>query len=204
MASGDSFLNTLTIEGECDRSCNLKKFKDPLVYIRLPASIRKRASGKGKLPANHRRRGQSLPPAMGRQRFHVSPPTPACHGGSGSQVESRQHSRAARILTSLWLPVCFTLINAVCHAIDSATGALMMTYSTLLLHHMGAVGRGVTAFISVLALTSLLLHGSDMIYILLVHAVYYCAVSMGKTTTEEYLRTKRPYTKKSYNRVTVW
>lgn len=200
MASGDSFLNTLTIEGECDRSCKLRKFKDPLIFVRLPTNASNRASGKGKEQPN-RRRGQSLPPVTGRQDLGQ---VPVSTDDSGKSTESNHINCAVGAISRLWLPVCFSVINAVCYAIEPGTGALMMTYSMLLLHHMGAVGRGLTMAIFLLALTSLLFNGSDMIYIMVVHALYYVAVSMGKISTDEYSRTKRPYGKKTVQKILTW
>ncbi|KAK3799454.1 hypothetical protein RRG08_005843 [Elysia crispata] len=215
MASGDSFLNTLTIDGRYDRSSNLRKFKDPLFFIRLPQNLVKGGLWKGRTQANPRRqlisvsqprrRGQSLPPLTGRAGLTTSPdlasPAHRCGAGPIDGAGSTQGDlgptiRAHRLLAALWLPVCFAVINAVCYAIEPATGSLMMTSSTLLLHHMGVVGRGLTIIIFMLASASLLLHGSDMIYIMAVHALYYSAVCMGRSCEEQYARTKRPYRKK--------
>ncbi|GFN88108.1 hypothetical protein PoB_001461400 [Plakobranchus ocellatus] len=184
MASGDSFLKTLTIEGEYDRLNNFRKFKEPVVYVRLPLQdtpiLKAPQTRPG--PANKARRGQSLPPAMGRRRLQ---PTSLVDKGNLCRdylqprlEDSALKKRALQFLSSLWLPLCFTGINAVCYAIDPASAALMMASSTFLLHHMGMAGRQLTILVSLVGCAGLLVYGSDAVYIMAVHTLYYLAISM--------------------------
>ncbi|RUS91713.1 hypothetical protein EGW08_000539, partial [Elysia chlorotica] len=164
---------------------------------RLPQSLLKGDLwGAGK-PTNPRRRlvSVSVPKRRGqsatdRRSGHRSG---AAHGPGDSPG---WNSGVWAVLASLWLPISFVVLNAMCFSIEPSTSSLMLATSTLLLHNMGIVGRRLALTISALAAGTLLVLGSDMIYILAVHAVYYSAASMGKSFEAQYTRTKRPYIKK--------
>ena len=121
-----------------------------------------------------RKLGTSSPPMNVISRFEEATKSSSLI----TQMDSRLGQYASQFLSKLWLPFCFAGINAVCYAIEPSTGVLMMMSSTFLLHQMGVAGRGLTAFVIGLALAALLWHGSDVVYILAVHTLYYCAVSM--------------------------